>query len=159
MEPNTSITWPNRLGNPPYYEDLNGEYASWRRTKLDIKQTYYGRLSQGYELLSPSFAPNEALDAGKEYILFVIMAYTGENDTGGLGSIQRYNEEQLRTFGGSAGYFLADQAWIIEGDAAWRLPSDNFYVATDTDDLAVGKARGETLKVADLVAAMKAGLR
>ena len=157
VEPNLDITWPDEIGNPPYYEELNGDgYASWRRSKLDITATYYGSLPQGYELLAPSFFPNDALDIGNEYILFITQAYVSEDEFPGRGK-HHLNEEQLTAFGGKAGYVLSSHAWIIDGDTAWKLPLEHIGGA-DTPDLPVAKATGDSLSVTDLVSAINTGL-
>ena len=130
----------------------------WRRTKLEVRENYYGAMPQDFEILSWPEFPNGGLEVGMEYILLALAGYVSEGEFPG-GWVANLNAEQLRAFGGPAGIAWDTQVWIIEGNRAWRVPDEHFYSLTASSDLAAAKAGGESMAVTDLVAAMKAGLR
>ncbi len=161
VEPNLDINWPEGLFSPPYYTKLENEdeYAAWRRSKLKINESYYSTLPQGYEMVAPEFASNQALEVGKEYILYVVRTHLAEDELPDVKRMYRYNEEQLAALGGSGGLVWLDTNWVIEGDRAWRLTEE--YMATGlifTPVLEAAKANGESLPLVELVAAINEGL-
>ena len=160
VEPNLDVTWPDRDFSPPYFFKLGSdvEYAAWRRSKLKINESYYNTLPQGYELIAPEFAPNEALEVGKEYILYVVRYHVAEDELPDVNKIQRFNEEQLTALGGSGGLAWLDTNWVIDGDTAWRITRDYVTDLTFTPTLEAAKANGESLPLADLEAAIRAGV-
>ena len=158
VEPNLEIDWPDEPYNPPYMEWNEGEYLPWLRTKLDIKKTYYGNLPQGYELLAPEFAVNQALEVDKEYIIYIGRLHVSDTEFPDRTDVRHYNEEQLNALGGPGGHALMGRTWIIEGGTAWRITRD--YVLSDDarTGLVAAKDNGESLSVAALEAAINAGL-
>ena len=161
VEPNLDITWPEGLFSPPYFTKLENEdeYAAWRRSKLKINESYYNTLPQGYEIIAPEFAPNQALEVGKEYILYVVRTHLAEDELPDVKRIHRYNEEQLATLGGSGGLAWLDTNWVIDGDTAWRITEDYMFTGlTFAPVLGAAKANGESLSLADLEAAIRAGV-
>ncbi len=161
VEPNLDITWPDRLFSPPYYTKLENEdeYAAWRRSELKINESYHNTLPQGYEIIAPEFAPNEALEVGNEYILYVVRYHVAKDELPEVNKIQRFNDEQLAALGGSGGLAWLDTNWVIDGDRAWRIAEDHMATAiTFTPVLEAAKANGESLPLADLEAAIRAGV-
>ena len=158
VEPNTDITWPDESFSPPYMLDEDGEYAAWRRSELEISATYQGSLPENYELLAPAFLPNDALDVGQEYILFIGAAYVAEDEFTDRPGKHHLNAEQLEAFGGRGGFARLDHAWAVEGDIAWRLPRAHFMSPNSAPGLPAAKASGERLSVTALVTAINKGL-
>ena len=160
VEPNLDITWPDAPENPPYFVSPwnEDEFLSWRRTKLDIKKTYYGDLPQGYELLAPDFALNQALEEGKEYILYVSRVFVSNTDFPDRPDLMHYNEKQLNALGGAGGIASFGHTWIIDGDNAWRITRDFVLSGETRSGLAAAKANGDSLSVTALEAAIKRGL-
>ena len=160
VEPNLEIDWPDAPQNPPYYVDPRNdeEYLSWRRTRLNIKKTYHGNLPQGYELLAPEFAVNQALEEGKEYVIYIGRLHVPDTEFPDRTDVLHYNEEQLNALGGAGGHALLGRTWIIDGDTAWRITRE--YVLSDDarTGLAAAKANGESLSVTALESAINAGL-
>lgn len=159
VEPNSTIEWPDRIGNPPYFDKLeNEELAAWRRSKLQINETYLGDLPQGYELLAPEFGANQAVDVGKEYIIYIGRYFVAEGEFPDRVALQHYNVEQLSALGGPGGLASLDQTWIIDGDTAWLLPRDHIVSTEYASGLNAGQAAGDSLPLSELVSAIKAGL-
>ena len=161
VEPDLDITWPDRMFSPPYFfkRGSEEEYAGWRRSTLKINETYFGNLPQGYEIVAPEFAPNQALEAGKEYILYVVRYHVAEDELPGVNKIHRYNAEQLAALGGPAGLARLDSNWVIDGDTAWQITEE--YVLTPevfTPVLDAARANGGNLPLVDLEAAIRAGV-
>ena len=160
VEPNLDIDWPDEPENPPYFVNPSNEdeYLSWRRTKLDIKKTYYGNLPQGYELLAPDFAVNQGLEEGKEYIIYIMRVYVPDTEFPDRTGVMHYNEEQLNALGGPGGIAALGRTWIIDGERAWRITKD--YVLSDDTrtGLVAAKANGDSLSVTALETAINTGL-
>ena len=150
VRPDLSINWPN--DEPPYFDSDNGA-VPWRRTRIQVVEAFHGRLSVGYELLAPTLSPNPSLEVNREYFLFIFQAFGGEDDFPGESGRYHFNEEQLKAFGGKGGWLSTEQAWVIDGDAAWRVPIEHFWDTTPESNLAAAKAAGESLSVTELVAA------
>ena len=160
VQPDLETDWPDRPGNPPFFHALGrtGELASWRRAKLKINETYLGALPQGYEILAPDFAPNQALEIGQEYILFIRQAFVAEGELPDKESVDRYNEAQLTAFGGRAGFQSLDHSWLIDGTTAWRLPRSHIMSLEATPGLTAGRNQGDSMTLSELIKAINAGL-
>lgn len=150
-----NVEW---LEHPPYY-GADGAAIPWLRTKIEVLETLHGdALPANYEVMIPNLMPNASLETGQEYILFIYQFVVGENDFPDRSGRHRFNETQLTAFGGKGGYLLADQFWVIEGETTWRVPLDHSVdPENEGSDLAAAKASGESLSVADLKAAIRAG--
>ena len=137
---NTDITWPDDSFSPPYLHDLDGDISPWRRSKLEVTTTYQGSVPEGYEIISPAFILNEALDVDQEYILFILAVITAEDDFPDQAVRPNYNAEQLEAIGGRGGMATSYHTWVIDGDTAWRLPIDHFISLDASSDLPAAKA-------------------
>ncbi|MDE2779533.1 MAG: hypothetical protein OXI91_07660 [Chloroflexota bacterium] len=174
VQPDFSVTWPDRLGNPPFYPKLDtveqdswwenqswpvDKYAPMRRSKLNIKETYYGSLPQGYEVEAPDFARNRALDVGKEYILYVVRWHAAEGELPEATIFQRYNEDQLAAIGGPGGLLLLGSNWAIEGETAWQI-TEGYMLEKSiyTPTLSAAKSNGVSMPLAGLEKAIEAGV-
>ncbi len=162
VEPNLDIEWPDRIGDPPFPPamELDETYTSWRRTKLQIEETYLGPVPQGYELLAADYSINMALEEGKEYIIYILRGYVAEDTLPNAPGIYRYNAEQLKALGGEGGLIHLSNTWLIDGETAWLLPRDGYMtVNPHIPGLTAAREHGHSMPVTDLVAAIKRGLR
>lgn len=151
-----SADWPNN--EPPYF--FNGEeVVPWRRTVLEVVEAYDGELPAEYELLSPELMPNQGLEIGREYLLFIIQGVVLSGDFPDEADRYVFSEDQLATFGGKGGFALQNQMWVIDGDTAWRMDEQLIWNVTEVDDLDGAKTNGDRLAVTDFVAAVQAGLQ
>lgn len=170
--------WPENKEPDLYFPE--GSPATRVLTKLKVEETYHGALPEGYQLMSWLMYPNSLLDTGKEYILFVRIKYVGTEDFPGDSSKTHFSEEQLRALGGKVALAHGGHVWVIDGDTAWRVPSDHIgevrwrrspsaidpatlneeMVVKTPDGTQLGAARagGERMSITNLVAAINAGL-
>ena len=140
-------------------DEPNWPGVSLRRTTVDILKSYYGTLSDPYLMVEFNTLPNEDLEIGQEYIVFVLEAFVGEGEYPGDSSRVHYNQKQLDEIGGRGGIFLGRQLWIVDGDTAWRIPVEHIVEGPPGSDLAAAKDAGESLPVTELEAAIVAALR
>ncbi len=148
------IEWPE--GDNPNV-GLDGSYVPWLRTRIQVIETFHGQLPEYYEVLTWTPIPNASLEINREYIIFIIQAFVGEDEFPGA-SKYHFNEELLKAVGGKGGFLRGEHLWVIEGGAAWQVPIEHFQDLTPGSDLAAAKAGGRSLPVADLVAAIRAGI-
>ncbi len=149
------IEWPE--GDNPNV-GLDGSYVPWLRTRIQVIETFHGRLPEYYEVVTWTLIPNASLEINREYILFLAQVFVGEDEfPGGLGRYH-FNEELLKAVGGKGGFLRGEHLWVIEGGAAWWVPIEHIQDHTPESNLAAAKAGGRSLPVADLVAAIRAGI-
>ena len=136
------------------------QLSNWRRTGITIAGTYKGELPDDYEMISPfEWIKNGELDVGEEYILFVRREWVRKGefpDEKDQRSRFHFDKEQLDAVGGRGAVFLGDQAWIVDGDTAWRIPQKHIVEGPPGSDMAAAQAGGESMPVGELVAAIKA---
>lgn len=139
------------------------------RTKVLTITVYHGTLPDQYELLTPQFIPWLAPTAGQEYMLFIEKTFAGENDMECSGvSVpglrapgQRcFTQRELDAMGGPGGFYIGEQAWIVEGGKAWRIPDNPSRPLTvDYDLIKAAQTEGEILSLSELETAIRAGLK
>ena len=152
----TDIEWPEN--GVPYIEDENGEPIPHIRTKFEVVDAFYGTVPADYELFTFASWPNSPPEVDREYIFLLRFQVGGEDDFPDDPSKTHYNEAQLEAFGGKGAHVWGEQTWIIEEDTAWRVPGEYLRDKTLRGFALPGaKVAGESLTVADLVAAIKAG--
>ena len=150
-----NLAWPHNT--TPWGED------SVTRTPVTVITTYYGIMTTGYELVTPPSAPNAAPEAGQEYVFFIRNFFASENSAECSGARVPggpicYNKAQIDAMGGPGGFQFGAQMWILDGDQAWRIPSEHLRIGPAGSDLSAAKAGGDTLPLSDLEAAIRRGI-
>lgn len=157
-----TVTVPADVEWPSNAKPLGGDNLV--RTPVAVVVAYHGELPMGYELVTPQFAPNAALNAGREYILFISKTYANENnpsecsDTRAPGVIC-YSQAQIDAIGGPGGIYHGAQFWVVDGNQAWRMPTAHLRARHASAHLEAGRTARESLTLVDLEAAIRAGLQ
>ena len=150
-----------RVAWPPYQEPVFSNWDGLMRTPITAVTTYYGNLPADYELISPphSLYPNFYLDSGAEYVVFIWKDFVKASDYPDAPNDRfLYNQTQLDAIGGEGGGHMGLQAWIVDGNTAWRIPGEHIRSRQPATDQAVARAAGESLPLSDLEAAIRRGL-
>ena len=99
---------------------------------------------------------------GKEYVLFIRNAFVSESSEECSGArvpgTNCYDKAQIEAMGGPGGFQFGAQLWILEGDQAWRIPSEHLRIGPVGSDLSAAKAEGDTVLLSDLEAAIRRGI-
>ena len=143
--------------NFPYMGTPDG-LIPWVRSKVEVVDLLHGDAPKQLELMAPEIAPSMSLEVNQEYILFIAAVVVGPEDTTDSNKT-RLSAERLEAFGGVGRVFDNDQAWVIEGSTAWRIPKAHFWDKSgEVSHLMAAKAGGESLSVAGLISAINAGV-
>ena len=149
-----NVTWPH--DTKPWGED------KVTRTPVTAVTTYYGTMPASYELVTPPAMTNAAPEAGQEYVLFIRNAFVSESSEECSGArvpgTNCYDKAQIEAMGGPGGFQFGAQLWILEGDQAWRIPSEHLRIGPVGSDLSAAKAEGDTVLLSDLEAAIRRGI-
>ena len=144
------------------WPDNQGTFSALTRTQVTPVTTYYGTLPEGYEIITPQGITWTVLDEGQEYVLFIVKSYASESKCSeGRAPGQRcLNQVQLEAVGGPGGLYIGSQAWIVDGNLAWRIP-DNILPPLPADLNLTVEARSSvrrSLPLSELETAIRTGL-
>ena len=131
------------------------------RTTITVITSYYGALPAAYELITPQWLGWAKPKAGREYLLFIIKSFKHSNECTGdpIPGRRCFNQTQLDAMGGPGGFYIGEQAWVIEGSQAWQIPDDNpLPLPANYDLIENAKSVGRNLSLSDLEAAIREGL-
>ena len=134
------------------------------RTPIAVVVAYHGELPMGYELVTPQFFPNAALNAGREYILLISKTYANENDPSECSDTRApdvicYSQVQIDAIGGPGGLYHGAQFWVVDGNQAWRMPAAQLRARHASAHLEAGRSAQESLTLVELESAIRAGLQ
>ena len=133
--------------------------AGWIRSSLEVVETLRGELPGEAEIALPSGMPNAALDVGGYYVVFLFKGILDASVTQHEGDFRRIRlgADELTAFGGEASIYLGDLVWAVDGATVYRVPVDHLTAAAASalTDLAVAKAEGESMTLADLEAVLR----
>ena len=109
--------WPSALHHRPVAK-------KWRRSNMEIVELFHGGLPDEFDVVNDFLHqyPNQSLDVGQEYILFVTKRWLLEGELVDSRARRHYNPEQLAALGGEAYIYKATHAWIVDGDTARLVP-------------------------------------
>ena len=131
------------------------------RTTITAITSYYGALPATYELITPQWLGWAKPKSGHEYVFFIIKSFKHSNECTGdpVPGRRCFNRAQLDAMGGSGGFYIGEQAWVIEGSQAWQIPDDNpLPLPANYDLIENAKSVGRNLSLSDLEAAIRQGL-
>lgn len=157
-----TVTVPADVEWPSNAKPLGGDNLV--RTPVAVVVAYHGELPMGYELVTPQFAPNAALNAGREYILFISKTYANENNPSECSNtrapgVSCYSQVQIDAMGGPGGIYHGAQFWVVDGNQAWRMPAAQLRARHASAHLEAGRSAQERLTLDELEAAIRAGLQ
>ena len=149
MVPLDSIEWPEEAHKAPVHEKI-------LRASLRTVEIYHGALPADFEVVNDFHymgATSQTLDSEREYVLFLYKRslLQGEHPDDELRN--HLNQQQLDAIGGEGYVYFVTQAWIIDGETAWRVPRKHIsYLGTDPvgDHLAGAKSGGVSMDVSAL---------
>ena len=133
------------------------------RTTITAITSYYGTLPAAYELITPQWLGWAKPNGGSEYVFFIIKSFKHSDECTGdpIPGRRCFNQTQLDAMGGAGGFYIGEQAWVIEGNQAWRIPDENplpLPLPANFELIENAKSVGRNLSLSDLEAAIRQGL-
>lgn len=154
--PDDILEWP--VDEIAYMGTEERGFVPWTRSKVEIIELLHDEAPDYFEILGTELIPNSSLEVDQEYVVFVAAVVVGDDDPRDDGR-SRLGKKRLEAFGGEAWFYDNDQTWIIDGDTAWRIPKSHLYGGPAGPHLTAAKASGESLPVAELLAAINRGIK
>lgn len=95
-----------------------------RRQTLKVISIYQGTLPSSLDIITaPADRVNLHVDENREYIMFLYKIYVLERTYPGDRLRREYTKLELDAFGGEAFFYDPTELWVIDGQAANRVPA------------------------------------
>ena len=111
----------------PLTEDLL--IRTLTRTSLEVIEQYQGQVPEHTAILMLKELPDNSLDVGGEYVMFLRKTFYHENNPEYQGQPERLGLDQRRLdqVGGEAYMYLEPYLWAIDGTTAYHVPFKHLH--------------------------------
>ncbi len=147
-----SVEWPDKHPLHPIFFD-------WRRSKMQVVETYHGTLPDQFDMVNDVYPenPNQSLETAQEYVLFVEKRWLLDTERPGDERRRHYNQEQLDALGGPGYVYNAYLTLIIDGSVARIVPLEHLHNGPENvPHVEAARQAGDSITLSDLETLIRA---